>query len=105
MSGSQLDVLERRLAGEFRRYHVDAQIRRFVGVFAATLALQLKDGVHDWTWKGLWSLLAAVAVAAARQWWKTAPQQLVMDQVAEQQGLERQAARVSPPPAATDPAP
>lgn len=90
MAGSRLDVLERRLEGAFRRYHADAQIRRVAGVFAVSFAWQVRGGFHDWTVKGLWSLLAAAGVATIRQIWKTAPQSLVMTHVRNQQALERQ---------------
>lgn len=73
--------LERTLTREFRQYHVVAQIRRVVLVFLAALALQLKDGWHDWTWKGVYALGLAAAYGTALKLAPQVPWKMVLGHV------------------------
>jgi hypothetical protein len=65
--------LERTLTREFRQYHVAAQVYRIAGVFLGVLGVQLASGWHDWTWKGLYALLAAAGYGTLRQIAPTVP--------------------------------
>lgn len=102
--------LERNLSREFRQYHVAAQVYRVALVFLGVLALQLKDGWHDWTWKGLYALGVAAACATLRHFAPTVSWKLVLDHIRVAQALEAQktardaerSATPVPPPASAD---
>jgi hypothetical protein len=92
---TRLEILERNLTRAFTRYHADAQIRRVLGVFAGTLAMQLLTGFHDWTWKGLLAVAAAAGYATLRKVYPTVPWSLVLSHLHQQQAVQaRQAAAV-----------
>lgn len=102
---TRLEILERNLTRAKIRYHVDAQIRRVVGVFAGALAVQLATGTHDWTWKGLLAVGAAAAYATARQIWPTVPWSLVLHHVGVQMAREAAGAPPAQPSPASAPGP
>lgn len=89
---TRLEILDRNLTRAFVRYHADAQIRRIAGVFFGTLAMQLALGFHDWTYKGLLSLGAAVAVGTLRKLFPTMSWKLVQNHVGVQLAQEAAAA-------------
>ena len=95
--GPQPPGLREEITLEAKHYHLPDQALRFARIFAYTLAAQLlSSGGRITGWSGLWSLLAAAAETAFRQWRKTMPVPAAQAVIADHE------AAAAPLPAATD---
>jgi hypothetical protein len=72
-TGGALQSLREDIAAEADRYHVPAQIARFLTVFAAALGLQMATHGSITGWSDLRAAVLAAAPVAYRQWRRTMP--------------------------------
>ena len=76
-----LGALEAALEREWRRYHVRAQITRFLSGFVLTLLATLSSGTYSWTVSAIAPVVVATAWTVAREMWPTLPWATVQKQL------------------------
>ena len=91
--------VEQELGADWKRYHVGAQVSRFLTGVLATALWSMNSGFNDWT--DLLPLLGTAAWTTVAQMWPQVPWSLLRDRF----GVEKPAPRVTAVPAPPTDAP